>query len=177
MLVEALVALLVGLIVLWLVLEPMLRPSAPRLRPAEPIDPEETPKGIALAALKEIEFDRETGKLSDADYQLLKTKYTAEALEAMREEPVAESDDVEALVAARARALRFAPTTTSPVVSALSGATLAACPACGPRPEPDARFCSSCGHRLPGPANCRRCGAALGPDSRFCESCGHQVAA
>jgi hypothetical protein len=31
---------------------------------------------MALAALKEIEFDRETGKLSDADYELLKTRYT-----------------------------------------------------------------------------------------------------
>ena len=42
----------------------------------EPPDPEETPKGVALAALKEIEFDRETGKLSDEDYAFLKGKYT-----------------------------------------------------------------------------------------------------
>ena len=34
----------------------------------EPEDLEETPKGIALAALREIEFDRATGKLSDEDY-------------------------------------------------------------------------------------------------------------
>ena len=52
----------------------------------EPLDPEETAKGVALTALKEIEFDRETGKLSDADYELLKGKYTAAALEALRME-------------------------------------------------------------------------------------------
>ena len=55
----------------------------------EPVDPEETPKGVALPALKEIEFDRETGKLSDADYELLKGKYTAAALEALRAEEAA----------------------------------------------------------------------------------------
>ena len=52
--------------------------------PAEPPDLEETPRGVALAALKEIDFDRETGKLSEAHYQFLKTKYTAAALEALR---------------------------------------------------------------------------------------------
>src|SRR5439155_18632511 len=51
-------------------------------------DPEDdmSPQTVALRALKEIEFDRATGKLSDADYEQLKAKYTAEALAAMRGE-------------------------------------------------------------------------------------------
>ena len=36
-----------------------------------------------MAALREIEFDRETGKLSDDDYASLKAKYTGEALAAL----------------------------------------------------------------------------------------------
>src|SRR2546426_9361780 len=44
------------------------------------------PQAVALRALKEIEFDRATGKLSDTDYDQLKAKYTQEALAAMREE-------------------------------------------------------------------------------------------
>ena len=52
----------------------------------EPTDLEETPKGIALSALKEIEFDQATGKLSDEDYAMLKGKYTAQALQALRAE-------------------------------------------------------------------------------------------
>src|SRR5438105_15909284 len=84
MLGEALAAAMVGLIAVWLVLQRLVRRSAARSRPVEPVDPEETPKGIALTALKEIEFDRETGKLSDADYEFLKAKYTAAALEALR---------------------------------------------------------------------------------------------
>ena len=35
-------------------------------------------------ALREIEFDRATGKLSDADYDELKARYTARAIDAMR---------------------------------------------------------------------------------------------
>lgn len=38
----------------------------------------------AVDALREIEFDRETGKLSDTDYDALKTSYTQKAIDAMR---------------------------------------------------------------------------------------------
>jgi hypothetical protein len=71
MLAEALAAAVVGLAVLWLVLQPVLRSAGRKLLPPEPVDPEETPKGIALTALKEIEFDKETGKLSDAEDDFL----------------------------------------------------------------------------------------------------------
>jgi len=59
---EAVVAALVGLAAVWLVLQPLLHPNRASPPVFEPLDLEETPKGIALAALKEIEFDRETGK-------------------------------------------------------------------------------------------------------------------
>ncbi|HYN82949.1 MAG TPA: hypothetical protein VES88_15800 [Gemmatimonadaceae bacterium] len=44
----------------------------------------ETDRNPALDALREIEFDRETGKLSDADYAALKETYTHRAVTAMR---------------------------------------------------------------------------------------------
>jgi hypothetical protein len=158
----------------------------------EPPDPEETPRGIALAALKEIEFDRATGKLSDEDYAQLKRKYTAEALEAMRAEggsgteapsgvdaampfvardgaPDVDESDVDRMIAARVRAIRSA-------AGALpSGAPV--CEQCGPRPEADAVFCSMCGSRLCAGGACAGCGAELGQGSRFCEQCGTAVAA
>lgn len=186
MLGEALAAVLVGAVVLWLVLQPLISPATVHVRGIEPLDPEETSRGIALAALKEIEFDRETGKLSDADYQFLKAKYTAAALEAIRQDtdaltPGRMSDDVEAMIAAKVRALRSeSPEATSDtVVVSRSGSTAAApsCSSCGPRPEPDAVFCSSCGRRLPVRASCDRCGTILLPGSRYCEGCGRQVAA
>jgi Double zinc ribbon len=167
-LVEGVAAVLLGLAALWLVLQPLLTASPIAPPPPEPIDPEETPKGTALVALKEIEFDRETGKLSDSDYQMLKAKYTAAAVEALRAE-AADKVDLEAMVAARVRLLSPATTTTTTPAPT--------CPACGPRPEPDAVFCSECGRRLFAAGSCTRCGATIVPGSRFCDSCGCQVAA
>jgi hypothetical protein len=170
MLAEAVAAALVGVMALWLVLRPLLGPPPPPDLVEEPVEQDETPKGVALLALKEIEFDRETGKLSDADYQYLKERYTAEALQALRTEAgTGVPDDVEALIAHRVQTLRFAAATAPP------GAP--ACPSCGPRPESDALFCSNCGGRLSAPAACARCGTALSTDSRFCEGCGSRVAA
>jgi hypothetical protein len=112
----------------------------------------------AVAALREIEFDRATGKLSDSDYDELRARYTERALAAMRIGPFNEPDDpVEAAVLAYRARLR-------------------SCGRCGPRPEPDAAYCSNCGHYLPG--GCGACGASVEePGAAFCASCGRQLAA
>jgi hypothetical protein len=172
--IEILAAVLLAAAAIWLVLGPLMWPERERARAWEPPDPEETARGVALSALREIEFDRETGKLSDADYAELKSEYTVQAVAALRaeERPQAASDlptfrpsdsDVEAMISARARAL--------------AGGAAPACRTCGPRPESDAVFCSSCGRRLDAAAHCARCSAPLAPGSNFCESCGTKVAA
>jgi Double zinc ribbon len=155
----------------WVILQPLLLPGRTRPPAYEPPDLEDTPKGMALAALKEIEFDRETGKLSDEDYAFLKAKYTGAALEALRAEApeAAPGKDVETMIAARVRALRSAAT------SAPAGAP--SCSVCGPRPEADAVFCSNCGQRLREGGPCADCGAPLTAGSRFCAQCGAGVAA
>lgn len=176
MLYEAIAAALVALAAVALIIGPLTRPGqGAALGADEPEDLEETPKGVALAALREIEFDRETGKLSDSDYAALKSKYTAEALAILRGEsdtggapagppspgPASgdSGDAVEALIADRVRTLQASPIR---------------CRACGPRPESDALFCSSCGRSLT-IGGCAGCGAPLVPGSRFCEGCGAAV--
>lgn len=133
---------------------------------------EETRKGVALLALREIDFDRETGKLSDQDYERLKAAYTAEAVAALRAEEgrsARASDSLEALIADRVRVLgASAPSRGGP-------GGLASCVTCGPRPESDAIYCSTCGTMLAG-HGCARCGAALPAGARFCEACGSPVA-
>jgi hypothetical protein len=77
----------------------------------------------AVDALREIEFDHATGKLSERDYTELKATYTQRAVDAMRSGESADADsDVES--------------------------TAPACGRCGPRPELDAIFCSECGAAL-----------------------------
>ncbi len=66
----------------------------------------------AVDALRELEFDRETGKISDSDYEPLKARYTEQALAVMR------------------------------------AGSASVCEKCGPRPERDAEFCSTCGATL-----------------------------
>jgi len=66
------------------VLYPLFRTepvSTPALRP-----PSATPRrqGAAVEALRELEFDRQTGKISETDYTELKTRYTDQALTVMR---------------------------------------------------------------------------------------------
>ena len=41
-------------------------------------------QSAAVDALRELEFDRQTGKISDADYEPLKARYTEQALAVMR---------------------------------------------------------------------------------------------
>lgn len=165
MLWEVAAAALVGLFIVWLVVAPIVRPRVRTPRPAGPPEAEETRRGVAVAALREIEFDRETGKLSDADYASLKAKYTGEALAALRAEGSGEAatPDLEAMISARVRSL--------------AGGGPPPCRTCGPRPEADAAFCSTCGLRLDAGRSCQSCGAALPADSAFCDSCGARVAA
>ena len=114
----------------------------------------------AVVALREIEFDRATGKLSDSDYGELHTRYTERALAAMRggsAARIADDDPAEAAV----RAYR---------------ARLTQCGTCGPRPEPDALYCSNCGRYLPGA--CAHCGSSVSePAAAFCMACGRHLAA
>jgi ribosomal protein L40E len=41
-------------------------------------------QGAAVEALRELEFDRQTGKISETDYTELKARYTDQALTVMR---------------------------------------------------------------------------------------------
>ena len=168
---EALAAGVIGLALLWLVAQPMLFPSALVVEPYEPPDPEETPRGQALLALKEIEFDRATGKLSESDFNQLHTKYAAAAI-AMLDPGVAQpagGDAVEALIANRAQVVKGGATVGSKVPG----------PRClehGTIGEPGANFCPQCGAGLLSTAGtCLSCGVAVPGEGMFCPSCGVRV--
>jgi len=157
---ELLAGVVVAVAALALVLEPLVRgrtgsvaavAGSPEDENFDFIDVEESgsPKIQALLALKEIEFDRETGKLSDEDYAAMKVNYQRAALRAIeREEAGPEESRGEAMVV---------------------------CPSCGPRPESSAKFCSNCGRALEivrGGVRCSGCGTPAPPGAKFCGECG-----
>jgi hypothetical protein len=168
-LIEFIVGVLFAAATVWFVLRPIFRPGLPMVADElvmddEGDDPDDdfSSRAVALRALREIEFDRATGKLSDADYEGLRAKYTAEALAAMRAEE------------SRVAAPGSGATPTRPPFPI----PRSFCPTHGPRPELDAAFCSDCGRRLgTAPGYCARCGSALEREARYCHGCGTRVAA
>ncbi len=114
------------------------------------------PDDSAILALREIEFDRVTGKLSEPDYAELRATYAARALREMRETNASVGDAPLDAIEARVRSFRM---------------THRECPTCGLRPEADAVYCSTCGGYLE--RVCSDCGAEITePGAAFCSRCG-----
>ena len=143
---ELAAALVLAAVVLWLVLSPMYGAPAVAAVPNpldDLVDPLETPRGRALEAIRELEFDRATGKIGERDFAELSARYSAEALQVLRTET--------------------------------PGRDVPTCQQCGPRPEGDAQYCSSCGADLAMNPPCASCGAPLPATGKFCTQCGAAV--
>ncbi|MEO5826027.1 MAG: hypothetical protein ABIR59_09080 [Gemmatimonadales bacterium] len=130
---EAVAAVVVMIALLWLIVQPILLPGSGNDQNDDPPDVEETDRGRALLALREIEFDQATGKLSDDDFAELHARYTRAAVQAIEAEPtgVAVSDAIEGMIAARVAIITDGPT--------------AYCDQCGGRQVANAAFCATCG--------------------------------
>jgi len=141
MLIEAIAAGVVGAALLWLVLQPIVSPALHAPVDLDPLDPEETPRGQALIALKEIEFDRATGKLSDEDYADLNARYSAAAIAAL-DAPAATVRCLSHGTRTEAEA-HFCPECGAGMVTERD-----TCAGCGFAIPADAFFCPGCGVRL-----------------------------
>ena len=124
-----------------------------------------------IEAMREIEFDRATGKLSDEDYAALRARYAPLALAELRARAAADT-----VSGTDARSVAAAADDPVEAMIARARGRASSCGTCGPRPESDALFCSDCGATLL--ASCLRCGAAVeAPQARFCTGCGAALAA
>jgi len=79
-------------------------------------------KAVAVLAITEADFDLATGKLSDDDYQVLRSDYEGRALHAM--------DEIEKLVP----------------IATVTDTAVRYCASCGSVFAESAAFCGSCGH-------------------------------
>jgi len=104
----------------------------------------EREKALTLRSIKELEFDRAMGKVSDKDFDDLAGRLRARAMLLMEElDRMAPRPSGTGMVTGRAAAAAEArPAAAEPAPDT------AACPACATLNDPDARFCKQCGTRL-----------------------------
>jgi len=102
----------------------------------------ERDKALVLRTIKELEFDRGMGKVSDKDFAEMSARLRARAGRIMRQLDAGSlyREQIEKEVGQR-------------VAAAGAGAgsaprNPAACPSCSTQNDPDARFCKACGSKL-----------------------------
>jgi hypothetical protein len=163
---------IVGLYVLRpLLWAPVATPAAARPA-ASKRETLEADKEAILEQIRVLDFDHETGTISQVDYERVRQELVAAAAAVLREldafepAPVAAAgpddfDDIEAAVAQRRRqraaadieaAVARRRAQSQPVAVAGNGGgpagTRTYCPQCGQAAEKGDRFCAYCGHQL-----------------------------
>lgn len=107
-----------------------------------------------LSALRDLDFDFKTGKVSEEDYTPLRTNLLAEAAQYIEQEQE-EDQKLEALIQSRR-------------VAKQQGTN---CAHCGASVEPNQRFCAKCGAVI-NQELCPQCGKKIRADDLFCSHCG-----
>lgn len=112
-------------------------------RSEEDLTESEARRRITLMALRDLEYDRATGKLDDADYKELRSELSREALEALQ----APEEDVDLPEGRRpVRELSALEREIDHVRERLR--TGEPCPTCGHPNPAGSRFCARCGSGL-----------------------------
>jgi len=141
--------------------------TAPLRKPPEaseedaPLPATAEERAAVYAAIRDLEDDFETGKVSAEDHGTMLAELRQQAGELLRAERTA---------AAAPPAPEATPDDTAPD-AATAAAT--ACGGCGADVPHGARFCSQCGAAAA--TRCGGCGADVPPDARFCSLCGHKL--
>jgi hypothetical protein len=146
----------------------------------------------SLAAIKDLMFDYEMGKVSTEDYETLLNRTKVEAARIRQQidqlsisaAPVTVKPDldreIEQLIAQMRRQPAATPELRAEVEAEIEALktiqpellVTSTCPSCGRAIRPGDAFCSGCGRAIPQEATCSQCGYAYQPDDAFCARCG-----
>ena len=154
-------ALLVGIALLALVVSVVLRPLTRHAR-LDVLTPErDSPPRLepVLAALRDLDFDHQTGKVSEEDYVPARAALLAQAAQAMAEGSGSSlEDELEERVKQVRRKLD------------LEAGPVRYCSHCRGSLFSGDRFCPRCGN--PQTNACPSCGSTVRPEDRYCVECG-----
>ncbi len=137
---------LVGLVLLALTITVVTYPlfkkyrgSPTELAEDEPLRELHSKRDAVYSAIKELEFDFESGSLSKEDYRKLEASYKMKAISILKEiDDLEKGPRVEDEIERQVQELRQAATQ----------AKVLFCPQCGARCQEGDRFCSQCGTSL-----------------------------
>ena len=129
------------------VLSPLLNPS--RVRAMAPVNERtraaiEREKTLVLRSIKELEFDRAMGKLSQKDFEEMAGRLRSRALSLMKQLDTNETGYSHAIEDELQKRSAAAPASGGRT----EAGTIAACTSCGTPRDADAVFCKKCGTRL-----------------------------
>jgi len=179
-------SLLLGLALLlasaFIVARPLFEPQGLLEKDLGPTETLLAQRDLVLTALRDLDFDHATGKITDEDYAPQRARLVAEGaaiLKQLDEHRVAPRalDSVEAAIRARRKTPARADSAIESAIAARRAAPLEriTCSVCGAAAGAADKFCPKCGASL-GSA-CPACGHAVRPTDKFCGSCGAQIAA
>jgi hypothetical protein len=122
--------ILVGVVVAFILMPLIQDRRASLVREDDELTDAQAARRVALLALRDIEYDYQTGKLDEKDYREMKRQLSAEALLAMKAlEEEGGRDELEAEIADMRQGLRAGQV----------------CEVCGFRNPEGSRFCGACG--------------------------------
>ena len=120
----------------------------------------EEKKDRLYAALTDLDFEKEAGKVSEADYETARNDYLVQVT----------------AVLARLDVLAPRKGEKKKASKPAEGAAVRRCRSCSESSPESAKFCIHCGTAFtPSEATCEGCGETLPKQARFCMSCGKQV--
>lgn len=154
-------AILIGFAMLIATVSVVARPLQGKNTKKDPksanlINPDEQHQSVLLA-LSDLDFDFQTGKVSDDDYSLLRAQLVAEAAIYIQSEKSIEDNQIEAMISARKA----------------SQAKNQKCLNCDKETEAGSHFCSHCRKAIG--ENCPSCGKAARASDSFCIACGTKL--
>jgi len=136
-----LAALALLLVVAGLIAQPLLGPRRPAVLPESERDRLDRERKRILRAIREVDFDRGTGKLDAEDHARLRTDLQAQGAEVLRAlgalQTMPGTRDIDAEIEAAVAALRE------------NAESARHCAKCSGLVKPGDRFCPRCGAKLP----------------------------
>jgi rRNA maturation endonuclease Nob1 len=128
---------------------------------SELVPPDQNQYEETLVALRDLDFDHRTGKLTEEDYTNLRADLVVKAaseLDAKKLHDHEVNSRLEAAIQARRQA--------KPVTQT--------CSKCGSSQSATDKFCSVCGASLEDSV-CPNCGKRIQPNNLYCPGCGHRI--